>query len=87
MSTCIAAIDDALHLLAVPVAGVGEQHLGRVRDAGGGQLALRGVEHRLEVTEVRADRLDFGGEDHLMLVDDGLPVVALHPAAQALDDA
>jgi hypothetical protein len=86
MSAWIAAIDDALHLFAVPVAGVGQQHLGRVIDAGGSELALRGIEHRLKVPEVGADGLDLGGQHDLVLVRDGLRVVALQEAAQALDD-
>jgi hypothetical protein len=36
-------------VLLMPVASVGEQHLRNLRDAGGVQLALGGVEHRLEV--------------------------------------
>ena len=71
------AVDDAFHLLPVPVTGVREQHLGRVVDAGGVQLALGGVEHRLEMTEVRADGLDLRGQDDLLLVGDDLRVVAL----------
>ena len=47
---------------------------------------LGGVEHRLQVPEVGADGLDLGGQDDLLLVGDGLGVVALHPAAQPLDD-
>ena len=82
-----AAVGDALHLFAVPVAGVGQQHLGRLVDAGRGELALGGVEHRLEVSEVAADGLDLGGQDDLVLVGDGLRVVALQKPAQALDDA
>ena len=72
-----AAVGDALHLLAVPVASVGQQHLRRLGDAGGRQLALGGVEHRLEVSEVSADRLDLGGQNDLVFVGDRLRVVAL----------
>jgi hypothetical protein len=46
-----------------------------------------GVEHRLEVSEVGADGLDLGGQHDLMFVGDGLRVVALQEAPQALDDA
>src|SRR5215213_1700932 len=81
-----AAVGDALHLFAVPVAGVGEQHPGRVVDAGRVEFVLGGVEHRLEMTEVAADRFDLGGHDDLVLVGDGLGVVALDPSAQRLDD-
>jgi hypothetical protein len=72
-----AAVDDLLHLLLMPVAGVGEQHLWDVGDAGGVQLALSGIEHRLQMPEVRGDGHDFGGDDDLVLVGDGLGVVAL----------
>ena len=54
---------------------------------GGRELAFGGVEHRLEVSEVGADGLDLGGQNDLVLVGDGLRVVALQEAAQALDDA
>jgi hypothetical protein len=49
---------------------------------------LRGLEHRLEMPEVRGDSHDFGGDDDLVLVGDGLGVVALQEpaAARALDD-
>jgi hypothetical protein len=40
-----------------------------------------------EVAEVGADGLDLGGEDDLVLVGDGLGVVALQKAAQTFDDA
>ena len=82
-----AALGDPLHLLAVPVAGVGQQHRGQRVDAGGRELALGGVEHRLEVSEVGADGLDLGRHHDLVLVGDGLRVVALHEAAQPLDVA
>jgi hypothetical protein len=50
------------------------------------QLAPGGVEHRLEVPEVTARGHHLGGEDDLMLVGDGLGVVALDEPAQPLDD-
>jgi hypothetical protein len=53
---------------AVPVAGVGQQHPGPFVDVGPGELALGGVEDRLEVSEVAADGLDLGGQDDLVLV-------------------
>jgi hypothetical protein len=71
----------------VPVAGVGEHHLERVIDAGGRELALGGIEHRLQVPEVGTDGLDLGGQDDLVLVGDGLRVVALQEPAQTFDDA
>src|SRR5271155_5019814 len=46
-------VDDVLHLLLVPVAGIGEQHSRRLGDTCRLKLALGCVEHRLEVTEVR----------------------------------
>jgi hypothetical protein len=85
---CDAAIDDALHLLLMPVAGVAEQHPRDIGDAGCHEFALGGVEHRFEVSEVRRDRHDFGGDHDLVFVGDGLGVVALQePApARAFDD-
>jgi hypothetical protein len=50
------------------------------------QFVLGGVEHRFQVPEVGADGGDFGGQDDLVLVGDGLGVVALDPSAQPLDD-
>jgi hypothetical protein len=75
-------VADPLHLFAVPVAGVGQQHPGQLVDAGL-ELALGDVEHRLKVPEVGADSLDLGGQDDLVLVGDGLRVVAPQEAAQA----
>ena len=82
------AVDDVLHLLLMPVAGVGEQHLRDLGDAGGVQFALSGVEHRFQVPEVRRDGHHLGGDHDLVLVGDGLRVVALQKpaAARALDD-
>jgi hypothetical protein len=51
-----ALVDDPFHLALVPIAGVRQQHPGRFGDASGAQLALGGVEHRLEVPEVRESR-------------------------------
>ena len=70
----------------MPVAGVGQHDAGRLLDADALKLAARGVEHRLEVTEVTAGGLDLGGDDDLVLVGDGLGVVALDEAAQSFDD-
>jgi hypothetical protein len=41
-----ALVDDPLHLLVVPVAGLGQQHVRGLVDAGRRQLALGGGEHR-----------------------------------------
>ena len=62
---------------------------GSLVDAGGLELALGGVEHRLEVSEVRRGGHHLGGDDDLLVVGDGLCVVALQePAtARALDQA
>jgi hypothetical protein len=38
----LAGVEDALHLFAVPVAGVGQQHLAGLGDAGGSELPLGG---------------------------------------------
>src|SRR3954469_9328797 len=76
----------AFHLALMPVAGVGEDDAGRLVDAGVLHLAAGGVEHRLEVAEVAAGGHDLGGEDDLVLVGDGLGVVALDETAQGLDD-
>jgi hypothetical protein len=46
---------------------------------------MGGGKHRLEQTEVRGRDRDLGGDDDLLLVGDGLGVVALKPAAGALD--
>lgn len=81
-----AAIDDRLHLLVMPVAGVGQHDTRCVFDARASELALGGVDHRLEVPEVAARDHHLSGQDDLMLVGDGLRVVALDEPAQPLDD-
>jgi hypothetical protein len=81
-----AARDGALHLVLVPVAGVGDHDVGDLVDADGVQLAANGVEHRLEVSEVAAGGHHLGGQDDLVLVGDGLRVVALDEPAQPFDD-
>jgi len=77
------AIDDVFHLLLMPVAGVAEQHRWDIGDAGRRRFALSGVEHRFEVTEVRRDGHHFRSDHDLMLVGDGLRVVALQKPAAA----
>ncbi len=47
------------------------------------KFALGGVEHRFEVPEVRRDGHHLGGDHDLMLVGDGLRVVALQEPAAA----
>src|SRR5204863_949586 len=83
----LAAVGDrSFHLALMPVAGVGEDDAGRLLDADARKLAAGGVEHRLEVSEISAGGLDLGGDDDLVLVGDGLRVVALDEPAQAFDD-
>ncbi len=48
-----------------------------------GEVLQRGVEHRLEMPEVRRVDRDLRGEDHLLLVHAGLRVVSL-PGRRAL---
>src|SRR3954447_1982919 len=50
-----AAINDAFHLLLMPVAGVGQQDSWAFVNARCCEFALRGVEHRFELSEVRRD--------------------------------
>jgi hypothetical protein len=54
---------------------------------GGLELALGGVEHRLQMPEVRRGGHHFGRDHDLVLVGDGLGVVALNEPAQSLHDA
>jgi hypothetical protein len=81
-----ATIDDVLHLLLMPVAGIRKQHLRPPGAAGDFKLALRGVEHRLQMPEVGRRRHHFGGDDDLALIGHRLGVVALNEAAQPLHD-
>jgi hypothetical protein len=39
---------------SLPVAGIGDDHLRDIRDAGCAQLAASGVDHRLDLPEVRS---------------------------------
>src|SRR3954453_20110709 len=50
-----AAINNAFHLLPMPVAGVGQQDSWAFVNARCCEFALRGVEHRFELSEVRRD--------------------------------
>ena len=47
------------------------------------KFALSGVEHRLQMPEVRGDGHHLGRDHDLVLVGDGLRVVALHEPAAA----
>jgi hypothetical protein len=72
----------------MPIASVRDEHLRNLRDAGGVQFVLSGVEHRLQMPEVRGHGHHLGRGHDLVLIGDGLRVVALHEpaAARALDD-
>jgi hypothetical protein len=72
---------DPLHLLGVPVPGVSQHYLGSVSNPGAGQFGLGGEEYRFEVSEVRIVDADLRGDHHVLLVDCGLRVVALHEPA------
>jgi hypothetical protein len=67
---------DALHLILVSAAGVGEHDLGGVGDAGAVKLATGRVEDRLEVAEVGRVDGDLGGDNDLPVVGRRLSVVA-----------
>ena len=77
----------ALHLDVVPVAGVGENHLGRLLDARSRELVAGRGDHRFELAEVGRGDVHLGGDDDLFLGRDRLGVVALHPSARCLDVA
>jgi hypothetical protein len=61
----------------VPVPRISNDRSGELRDPGGAELALDGIDHRLEMTEVRGVDRDLRSEDDLLLVDCGLHVVPL----------
>ena len=65
----------------MPVAGVSERDLGCSVMPAAWSSRAGGVEHRFEVAEVGALGPDLGGDHDLVLVDDGLRVVALHEPA------
>jgi hypothetical protein len=74
-------------LVVVPVAGVGDNKRRRGGGAGRGELALGGADRRLEVAGVGGVGVELRGNDDLVLVADGLRVVALQVAARGLDVA
>ena len=76
---------DVLDLLLVPVAGVGDDHAGLLGDAGRVEFCLCGVDHWAEMSEVWRVGIDLRGDHDLVLVDDGLGVVALDVAARCLE--
>ena len=57
-----------MHLGLVPVAGVGDHHLRPLGDAGAVELCAGGVDHRLQVPEVRRVDRHLGGDDDLIAV-------------------
>ena len=61
----------------MPVAGVPEHHLGLLAHTMLGEVPQGGVEHRLQMPEVRRVDGDLRGEDDLLLVHGGLRVVGL----------
>jgi hypothetical protein len=71
----------------LPVAGVGDHHLGRLLDAGGGHLAPGGLAHRLHSgvsmvsVSISAATITSDGQTH------GMGVVASHPPARRLQRA
>jgi hypothetical protein len=83
MRTTVPRAGEVLHLLGVPVAGVGEHDLRQRVDPRGGKLSLSGADHRL-VSEVRRVDRHLGGDHDLLGGDHGLRVVALHPAREVL---
>jgi hypothetical protein len=70
----------------MPLAGVGDNDLRRVADAGGDQLVAGRGQHRREVPEVRGGGHDLGGDDQVLLVADRLGVVALDLAAHPVHE-
>ena len=66
-----------LHLDLVPVAGVGEHHIGRPLDPGGDQLAAGRVDERPELPEVCRGVRQLRGDHDLPVGRDRLGVVAL----------
>ena len=79
-----ALADDLLHLLLVPVAGVGDDHAGLLGDASRFEFLQCRVDHWAEMPEVGAG-VDLSGDHDLVLVDDRLAVVALDIAARCLE--
>jgi hypothetical protein len=60
----------------MPVAGVGQHDARRLAHTDGVELAAGCIQHGLQKPEVRGGGHDLGGEDDLVLVGDGLRVVA-----------
>jgi hypothetical protein len=74
-----AVAGDRFDLTVMPIAGVGQHDL-RVADLDGAQLALRGADHRFQVSEVGRVGGQLGSDDELPVVDGQLGVVALSGA-------
>ena len=68
---------ELVHLLVVPVAGVGDDDLGCLVDACRVELSDGRLDHRLEMAEVGTVDTDLRGEHDLALVGRGLGVVGL----------
>ena len=75
----------ALDLGSVEVAGVGEQELWLLIDAGLVELRLGGLRHRLETVALVRSLDQLGGDDHLALARSHLGGVALDEAGGGLD--
>jgi hypothetical protein len=78
-------VGERLDVGAVPEAGVGEDDLGRVGDAGRLEFLAGGGDNRLEAVALVAASDDVGGDDDLPFGGDGLRGVALQKAAGRLD--
>ena len=68
----------------VPVPGVSQRDLWTLGHANRFQLAFRGGDHRLEVPEVRRIDRDLGRDHNVVLIDDSLRAITLHPTARTL---
>src|SRR5664279_6424271 len=66
---------DRLDLAGMPVAGVPEHDLGLLAPTVLGEVLQGGVEHWLQMPEVRRVDRDLGCEDDLLLVHGGLRVI------------
>jgi hypothetical protein len=52
-------------LVVRPITGVGDDRRRRCSDAGAGELAFGGADHRIEVAEIRRVGVDLRGHDDL----------------------
>jgi hypothetical protein len=72
-------VDDALHLLLVPIAGVCDDNLDRLADTHALKFSLGGNDHPFQVPEIGGVRIHLGGDHDLLLVSDRLRVMATSP--------